>query len=297
MVPDSRLAGTDIEDPVAVVIPVHNGWAHSRLCLRALVNSGYDPLTVFIVDDGSTDGTSEQIAREFPRVVVVKGDGSLWWAGAMNAGMREAFEAGNRYVFVLNNDVTVGRDAIREVVKYANDHPRTLVGSLIADAAMPGTVWCAGGTMRWPWPGETMLGGGDTVTSYVEPRAVEWLPGMGTLIPRELADALGGYDAKRMPQYLADTDFALRARARGWHVVMLPRSVLLNDVSNTGGTTSDSAKFTPREAAAVFTSRRSPDYLSARTAFIARHCPPRWLIPALVIRYSRLLGFILRRLL
>lgn len=48
--------------------------------------SAGSPFDVFLVDDESTDGTSEAIKSEFPEVSIIKGDGSLFW----NRGMYTA---------------------------------------------------------------------------------------------------------------------------------------------------------------------------------------------------------------
>ena len=44
-------------------------------------------MTVYLVDDGSRDGTSRSVAVRFPQISILEGDGSLFW----NGGMRKAF--------------------------------------------------------------------------------------------------------------------------------------------------------------------------------------------------------------
>src|SRR5580700_8623826 len=67
--------------------------------------------TVFLVNDGSTDGTDEAVHSRFPDVRVLQGDGTLFW----NGGMRMAFETAAResfdaYLF-LNDDTFLYSDA------------------------------------------------------------------------------------------------------------------------------------------------------------------------------------------
>src|SRR5436190_2986925 len=91
--------------PDWMVIPVHNRREVTLACLRALASDGIlDWATILIVDDGSTDGTGEAIAGEFPRVVVLRGNGSWWWAGAIRRGMELALARGAARIFWLNDD-------------------------------------------------------------------------------------------------------------------------------------------------------------------------------------------------
>ena len=123
---------------------------------------------------------------------------------------------------------------------------------------------------------------------------VDWLPGMGTLVSRQLFLELGGYEP-RMPQYLADCDFSLRAARLGYQVLVTPKSKLFNHVENTGGVSPGNIRLSFRKVLSVFNDRRSPDYLSARLLFMFRHCPLHLLLPALAFRYGRLFLYLLKR--
>ena len=79
---------------VEIVAPVHNRRDITLQCLRSLARINKDGLDVhiIIVDDGSTDGTSEAIAKQFPDVEIVKGDGNLCFTEGTNVGVRAALE-------------------------------------------------------------------------------------------------------------------------------------------------------------------------------------------------------------
>jgi len=282
---------------VSVVIPAHNGWDYTRKCLEALTKATYQSLKIILVDDGSTDGTAENTAQLFPGVVLLSGDGNLWWTGSMNLGIEAALTRGADYVLVLNNDVLVLPNTINMLVKCAQEHKDAIVGSLIYRADEPDVIWCAGGELRWPWPGEIMLGNGEKDNGqYNGVRQVEWMPGMGTLIPREILTKLNLYDAKHMPHYIADADFTLRAGKLGYRVMVTSDSKIYNNVESTGGIPIGQQRIKWRQFTSIFTSLRSPEYFPARMRFILRHCPKGWLIPALFVRYFRLLAYGLRRI-
>lgn len=282
---------------VSVVIPAHNGWDYTKKCLEALTQVTYQNVEIFLVDDGSTDGTAENAAQLFPGVIVLSGDGDLWWTGSMNLGIEKAMSRGADYIMVLNNDVLVSPNTIEMLVKCAREHKDTIVGSLIYRADQRDVIWCAGGALRWPWPGEIMLGNGEKDDGqYNGVRQVEWMPGMGTLIPREILIKLDSYDSDHMPQYLADSDFTLRAGKRGYKTVVTSDSKIYNNVESTGGIPTGQKRLTWRQFRSIFTSLRSPEYFPARMRYILRHCPKRWLLPTVFIRYFRLLIYGLRRM-
>ncbi len=88
-----------------IVVPVHNalqGVVKLLSHLRSL-DSGL-LRAVILVDDGSQDGTAEFVAREFPEVCVVRGDGSLWWGGGVRLGMQTALDQDADLIFWLNHD-------------------------------------------------------------------------------------------------------------------------------------------------------------------------------------------------
>ena len=88
-----------------IVIPVHNRRDITLRCLANLYRLGAPAWAGLIVaDDGSTDGTSDAIREQYPAVVLLHGDGNLWWTGAIVRGMAEALERGSELIFWLNDD-------------------------------------------------------------------------------------------------------------------------------------------------------------------------------------------------
>ena len=75
---------------IAAILTCHNRKKKTLTCLADLMNqdeiSKVD-LHVYLVDDGSTDGTSDAVKQKFPQVNILQGDGTLYW----NGGMRFAF--------------------------------------------------------------------------------------------------------------------------------------------------------------------------------------------------------------
>ena len=117
---------------IAVLLTCYNRKAHTLACLDALymnvLQKDYN-MEVFLVDDGSTDGTTLAVTEFFPKVHVIKGTGSLYW----NQGMRLAWKTALAYLkfdfFIwLNDDTFLFKDAFDTMfLAYENNKPEVIV--------------------------------------------------------------------------------------------------------------------------------------------------------------------------
>src|ERR1039458_2147123 len=95
-------------EKVHILLPVHNRREITRRfvnCLKAQTHRG-DHL--ILIDDGSTDGTTDMVRGEIEPVTVIRGDGDWWWAGSLQQGYEwlKTHEATWRDVALIINDDT-----------------------------------------------------------------------------------------------------------------------------------------------------------------------------------------------
>jgi N-acetylglucosaminyl-diphospho-decaprenol L-rhamnosyltransferase len=77
---------------------------------------------VWVIDNGSTDGSCEAIARACPQARMIRNDRNRGYAPAVNQGLAAAGPA--RYVVLANNDIILrDRQSIERVVAYMDAHP------------------------------------------------------------------------------------------------------------------------------------------------------------------------------
>ncbi len=276
---------------VAVVTPVHNRIEHTLAYLESLERCTYPNLAVVIVDDGSTDGTGPAIRARFPSVTVLSGDGELWWSAATNLGVEKAVALGSDYVLTLNNDVEVDPEFVGALVALAESRPRSLVGAKVNYRDDPERVWFCGAVLD-PGTGDIRLLGGRE-GDFREPREAEMLTGMGMLVPADAFAAVGLFDRVAFPQYLADSDFSLRAKANGYRLLVEPRATIYADVS-AAWIHGQLATVPARFAYDLLFSIRSQYAVPARARFYRRHWGPGW-VRALVRLYGSIVARVLLR--
>lgn len=72
---------------------------------------------VYLTDDGSTDGTSEAIKKEFPEVRLLQGSGQLFWAEGMRHSWKEALKGNYEAYLLLNDDVELYDNVFDQLLK------------------------------------------------------------------------------------------------------------------------------------------------------------------------------------
>ena len=106
---------------LAILLTCHNRKSKTIACLQSLYGADIPPnydVDIYLTDDGSTDGTSEFISEMFPQIKLIKGDGSLFWAGGMRLAWETAMK-NNLYdaYLLLNDDVVLHSNFFQNLIE------------------------------------------------------------------------------------------------------------------------------------------------------------------------------------
>lgn len=271
-----------------IVIPVHNRKEYTRQCLISLKKQTWCHHRIIIVDDGSSDGTREMLTAEFPKVIVIPGHGDLFWTAAVNLGIQFALAHGADYVMTLNNDTVAEPSFIENMLYQAQLNPNALMGALDVDLKT-GEKYYGGEVVNWRWDRSRYLLDELPTDAQIGLHDVSLLPGRGLLIPRKVFDAIGLFDEKRFPHYMADYDFTLMAKRSGFRLYCNYDATLYTYPEEGGDHKIRKSKSFKNYFRHLF-SIHGGGNLRNFTAYALRNCPPNELVPALITGYIRRLA-------
>ncbi len=101
---------------ILVIVVTYNAMPWAKRCFDSLVSSTI-PLDIFVVDNGSSDGSQQFICETYPDVIFHQSESNLGFGRANNIGMEYAIEHRYDYVYLLNQDAWVLKDTIENIIK------------------------------------------------------------------------------------------------------------------------------------------------------------------------------------
>ncbi|TDN38340.1 glycosyltransferase family 2 protein [Hymenobacter sp. UV11] len=275
-----------------IIIPVFNRWRYTRACLDSLRAQTNQDFRVIVVDDGSTDETAAALARAYPEVEVVTGDGNLFWTAGVNRGIERALALGADRVLTLNNDVLTAPDFVAQMLTTAAQRPTAVLGALEFDADTGQAIY---GGERLDFRTNTRHDLLDVLppSQRTGLHPVTYLPGRGLLIPKAVIDKIGLFDEQRLPHYLADFDYTSVARRAGFPVYCNYDAQLSTYPEESGQTLTRKHRSAKGYYQHLFGIRGGGNMVNF-THFALKNCPAPYLPYFLLNGYARrLVGYFL----
>lgn len=274
-----------------ICIPVFNRVDFTIQCIATLTNQSYKNFKIVICDHGSTDGTAERIKNEYSDVILLTGDKSLWWTGAINICVRYVLEHAkeNDMLLTLNNDTELPSDYLQQLVNCSQKYHNAIITSVIHDIKN-GELAGIGTRQSWLVAKELQVNFEkhhvDNDNDVIE---VTLASGRGTLFPIAVFNKVGLYDEKHLPHYSADYDLAFKAVRAGFKIYVSRNCRVLSYVEATG-LTSVRSDFSIKTFLDYLTSIRSPANLKTRFWYGWNNCPKIIFPTYILIDFIRIVG-------
>jgi GT2 family glycosyltransferase len=197
---------------VSVVIVTWNGRHHLDACLASVEAQRGVATEAILVDNASTDGTSDYVRARFPWVRLVRLAENRGFAGGNNAGVREA---AGRFVAFLNNDTSADPGWLGALLSGVDEPDGfALVASRIVYMHDPNIIDSAGdGVLRWG--GAFKRHHGEPASVAAATQEVFGVCGAACMMPKAVFDEIGGFDEDFFASH-EDVDLSYRARLRGY---------------------------------------------------------------------------------
>ena len=191
---------------LAVIMTCFNRKDITFRCLNNLFNF-YKDIDVYLVDDQSTDGTSELVSKYYPQVKIILSNGNLFWSRGMHLAWSYAIKKKYDFFLWLNDDVIIYPNCFKEILECS---------MLVFNKAI------ITGILESHDKSEILYGGYNSNNSQIIPNGlmqnVIKMNGNVVLVPQYVFSILGNID----PVYhhdLGDVDYSLRANSKGINVI------------------------------------------------------------------------------
>jgi len=183
---------------------------------------------VIVVDNGSQDGSGNEVKKTFPFIHLVENQKNMGFAKAVNQGLQKA---SGRYILLLNPDTQMKGGAIERFVSFMDSHSDTGVAGAqllnsdgskqnsIANFPSLATELLNKRLLRWLFP--KRFPGKEK--NYPEPVEVNSVIGACMMVRREALDQVGSLDEDYF-LFLEETDWCYRMKKAGWKIHHVPQT-------------------------------------------------------------------------
>ena len=212
-IPETEIGG--IMYKIAVAMACHNRKETTLRCLASLFSQDalvHTDLDVFLMDDGSSDGTAESVGTLYQQVRLLFGNGTLYWNGSMYLALTEALNEAYDFHLWLNDDVRLYPGGLgillkthEKILNQTGTHP-IIAGTFCDPDSHAGTYGGQRRSSAWhPFRFETIFSDRGACPCHT-------FHGNGVLIPRAVIQKIGIIDHRFSgSQNIGDTDYGLRA--------------------------------------------------------------------------------------
>lgn len=223
------------EASLAIIIVNWNGLELLKACLRSVYKSRLTTMPeVFVVDNASSDGSSEMVEREFPQVRLVSNSDNVGFAKGNNQALRLA---SSDYMVLLNPDTLVLEDSFHKMLCFIESHEE--VGAL-GCKLINATGECEPGGYRYPrlfsdlvamigWnlPWYRKFTDVQRKRNAERPGHVDWVSGACLMVRREVVKKAGLLNESYF-LYSEDTDWCFKINKAGWQVFYYPEATVFH---------------------------------------------------------------------
>jgi N-acetylglucosaminyl-diphospho-decaprenol L-rhamnosyltransferase len=219
---------------LSVVIVSYNTRDLLHLCLTSVVRDC--PAEVIVVDNASSDDSSQMVQTAFPQVRLIANTQNLGFVRANNLALRESQ---GDHVLLLNPDAELLEGALSTLQEFLDEHPRSgAVGPRLVygDGALQHAAFRFPTLLQtyfdfFPWPArllQSAVNGRYPRAAYSgQPFPADFVLGACLMIRRTAMDQIGILD-ERYFMYCEEMDWCKRLGQAGWGVWCEPRATVVH---------------------------------------------------------------------
>ena len=208
-----------------IIVPVRNRSLITNKFADCLLNQTYTNFHLILIDDGSSDDTIPTILKKIKNTTIIRGDGNLWWAGAIQLGINWLninIKNKEEIILITNDDITFDKDYLKNATNRMNEVKNSVLVTGYKNVNKVDPFFCFdNSTGRF--------------INKCEPGYVRNCFAMNSVFLKfNYLETIGNFYPKLLPHYLADIEFSYRAIKRGYTIITCKNVNVTWDLSNTG---------------------------------------------------------------
>lgn len=211
-------------DKVLVIIVTFNSIKWIERCLGSIKASTLET-DVFIVDNGSKDGTQSFIRQHFPQVIFSQSKENVGFGKANNMGMRYALQNDYNYVYLLNHDAWVFPETFKTLIDISKRYPEYAIISpmqMQANMKHMDKNFCNVIVNNLDFVNDAYMGNLKDIYPIQSVMAAHWLIPIVTL--KKI-----GFFSPSFPHYGEDDNYCNRVFFHGMCVGIVPNALAVHD--------------------------------------------------------------------
>lgn len=212
---------------ILVIIVTYNAMQWAERCFGCLRSSSVVP-DVFVVDNGSTDGTQEYLKDNFSELIFLQSKENLGFGKANNLGLQYAMDNEYDYVYLLNQDAWIFHDTIEKLIGVSKKHPEYGILSPFQMEANQEHLDSNFKKKACRWESSPELLDDLYFHKNRDVIPVRHVMAAHWLITRDCILKVGGF-SPTFPHYGEDNNFEHRAEYKGFKIGIVPDSQAVHD--------------------------------------------------------------------
>lgn len=210
-----------------ILLPVHNRREVTQRFVKCLKSQTFQDFKLILIDDGSTDDTDKMVVGFLPKTKIIYGDGNLWWAGSLQKGyeLLSMMELSpTDAVLLINDDTEFESDFLQRALNILDRKSSIVLKAWSMDkySGERSDGYIIGNLDKFTFS-DTDNGvlANCASTRGLFLRAIDFID-------------IGGFMPDKLPHYLSDYEFTIRAANRGYKIYCDDALHLVSDSKESG---------------------------------------------------------------
>jgi len=213
------------EPSVSIIIVNYNGGNCLEECLDALLEHARPGMEIFVVDNASTDQSTQSLRKKYPTVKVIVSVVNLGYSRAINLGTDHA---SGDFLVLLNMDMIVQQGWLTPLVDFLEENPTAAIATpCILLYEDPDKINSLGQNVHITGLGFNRRLNYPRQEADKQPVRVSGVQGGAFAVRTSMFKELGGMNGDYF-LYHEDVELSIRVSLAGYGIYAIPESVVLH---------------------------------------------------------------------